>query len=57
MTSRTCEENGLFEFSNMPVEEQTLQFVINRIFIHIRDVDPIRNFEILCDEGTGKAGM
>ncbi|WP_394660500.1 DUF3800 domain-containing protein [uncultured Chryseobacterium sp.] len=56
MTSRTFEENGLIDDGSMSVEEKALHFVINRIFIHVKDVDSIRNFEIFCDEGIEKAG-
>ncbi|ATN04893.1 hypothetical protein CRN76_05505 [Chryseobacterium indologenes] len=56
MTSRTFEENGLIDNGNMSVEEKALHFVISRIFIHVKDVNPIRNFEIFCDEGMEKAG-
>jgi hypothetical protein len=56
MTSRTFKENGLFDDGSMSVEEKALHFVINRILIHVKDVDPIRDFEVFCDEGLENAG-
>lgn len=56
MTSRTFEENGLIDDGSMSVEQKALHFVINRILIHVQDVDPIRDFEVICDEGIEKAG-
>ncbi len=56
MTPDTLAENGLKGEGYLTLEENTLKFTILRILLYVRDINPIRNFEILSDEGIGKKG-
>jgi hypothetical protein len=56
MTPESYAENGLEDDGTLSLEEKTLKFIILRIRHYVNAVNPIRNFEIMSDEGIGKKG-
>lgn len=56
MTNESYAESGLNDDGKLSLEEKVIYFIVLRIVKYTVEVEALKNFEIICDEGLAKHG-